>query len=248
MHNMKSKIRTEVHTHTCVSQHAYSTLGELIATCREKGIELLAITDHAPGIPDGAHPWHFANMKVFPRRVGDITLLRGCEVDIIDYEGRIDLGNFHLDQLDWVIASIHPPCLVPGTVEQHTNAYLGALANPRIHCLGHSGTAAYPYDIETVVEAAKAQNKVIELNNHSFFNRKKSIENCEKIALACARIGTKVCITTDAHIAFELGDTEKAWQMAEKAGIRQEQIVNLTRETMLSYLCEYKGCDRSYFE
>ncbi len=245
---MNSKIKTEVHVHTSVSQHAYSTLGEQIAACQEKGIELLAITDHAPSITDGAHPWHFANMKIWPRRVGELTLLRGAEVNIIDYEGHIDLSHHILERLDWVIASIHTPCLVPGALAQHTNTYLEVLKNPHVHAIGHSGTALYPYDIDAVVEAAKAQNKVIELNNHSFFNRQKSIENCEKIALACARIGTKVCITTDAHIAFEIGDTEKAWNMAQKAGIREEQIVNVNRETMLRHLCEYKGCDMSYFE
>ena len=42
----KSKIKTEVHTHTIASVHAYATAGEMMAAARQKGIELLAPNAH----------------------------------------------------------------------------------------------------------------------------------------------------------------------------------------------------------
>ena len=48
------KILLDTHTHTLASTHAYSTVLEMAKKASEEGLEAIAITDHAPGIPDGA--------------------------------------------------------------------------------------------------------------------------------------------------------------------------------------------------
>ncbi|MBQ2696952.1 MAG: phosphatase [Clostridia bacterium] len=245
---MKNNLSTEVHVHTLVSHHAYSTVGELVQRAKELGISLLAITDHGPATRDGADAWHFMNLKVLPRKIGDLYLLKGAEVNIIDFEGTVDLPENLLKRLDWVIASIHSPCFIPGTVKDHTNTYIKALENPYIDALGHSGSPDYAYDIDAVLETAKRYDKAIELNNHSFFMRKKSIENCRKIARRCAELGVNVVLSTDAHSVFDLGENELCWNLAMEAGIREEQIVNLNAERFLNYLCRRKGFDRERFE
>ncbi len=245
---MKSKINTEVHAHTLVSHHAYSTVGELVAKAKELGISLLAITDHGPASRDGADGWHFLNLRVLPHKIDSLYLLRGAETNIIDFNGNVDLVEGILKRLDWVIASIHGHCLPPGTEKDHTNAYIKALENPYVDVLGHSGLASHPYDIDAVLLTAKRLDKAIELNNHTFYSRKKSVENCEKIARRCAELGVNVVLSTDAHSVFDLGDTELCWNLAMEAGIREEQIVNLDAERFLNYLCRRKGFDRERFE
>ncbi len=231
-----------------VSPHAYSTVNEMVVQAQELGISLLAITNHGPATPDGAHPWHFANLCCIPRKIGNLYVLRGAEANLIDYDGTVDLAERVLNRLDWVIASIHGPSLLPGTKEEHTNTYIKALENPLIDMLAHTGSPVYSYDIDAVLEVAKKYDKVIEINNNTFRIRPKNAENCRLIARRCAELGVKVAITTDAHSLYELGDTEKAWSLAMEAGIREEQIVNLTAERFLSYLCERKGFDRAKFE
>lgn len=246
---MKSNIKTEVHTHTIASSHAYSTVHEMITECARKEIELLAITDHGPALNnDGAHYWHFFNLKSIPRKVNGVYVIRGAEVNLLDFEAKVDLEDKILEKLDWVIASVHNPCIESGTVEDHTNMYIKALENPLIDCLGHSGTPNFSYDIDAVLETAKRLDKVIELNNHSYSTRPKSAENCKKIARRCAELGVWVSISTDSHSMYELGDTERVWEMAMEAGVQEEQIVNLTAERFLSYLCKRKGFDRAMFE
>ena len=56
-------------------------------------MEAIAITDHAPAIPDGAHPWHFQNLKAIPREIYGVKILYGAEVNILDLEGNIDLAD-----------------------------------------------------------------------------------------------------------------------------------------------------------
>ncbi|MBR5236383.1 MAG: phosphatase [Clostridia bacterium] len=257
-------IKTEPHTHTMVSHHAFNTMQEMIYAAEAKGIELIAFTDHGPDLRvtadllgyekrdtvfyDGAHPWHFNNLKALPRRVGSLYVIRGAETNIIDYNGTVDLPNTILKKMDWVIASIHRPCLNPGTIDDHTNAYIKALENPYVDAIGHSGLAKFPYDIDAVLETAKRLDKVIELNNHSFITRPASVENCKKIARRCAELGVKVILSTDAHSIYELGNVEKAAAIAQEAGIKQEQIINENAEKFLTHICNRRGVDRSIFE
>ena len=42
--------KMDLHTHTVASGHAYNTRNEMIAAAVEKGLEILAITEHAPAM------------------------------------------------------------------------------------------------------------------------------------------------------------------------------------------------------
>ena len=242
------KLLAETHTHTNACSHAYNSILEMINRAKELGLELVAITDHGPTIPDAPHEWHFLNMKALPRKVGDIYVLHGAEANIIDMEGNIDLCEDTLKRLDLVIASIHRPCLEPGTEEEHTNTYLKVLQNPYVDILGHCGTPAYSFDIDRVLGEVKKQNKIVEINNHTFSTRKASFENCKKIAKRCMELGVKVVISTDAHSIFEMAKTEVAEYIVKEAGIGEELIMNTTAEKFINYLCERKGFDKARFE
>lgn len=45
------KIELDVHTHTVASGHAFSSLQEMAQAAAGKGLKLLGITEHSPGIP-----------------------------------------------------------------------------------------------------------------------------------------------------------------------------------------------------
>jgi len=245
---MKSKIKAEVHAHTNASFHAYSTIGEMVAMAEKRGQELFAITDHGPSYPDSPHVWYFENLKALPRKIGSVYVVRGAEVSLTNYDGSVDLPQEILKKLDWVIASCHAPFIKPGSIRENTDAYLNALKNPYIDAIGHSGTPAFTYDIDEVLETAKKLDKVIELNNHTFIARKGNIENCKKIARRCAELGVNVILSTDAHSAYEIAETEECWEIAMDAGICEDQILNLNAERFLSYICNRRGYDRACFE
>ena len=40
----------DLHTHTVASGHGYSTIQEMAAAAKEKGIRILGITEHGPSI------------------------------------------------------------------------------------------------------------------------------------------------------------------------------------------------------
>lgn len=72
----------DLHMHTLASTHAYSTVHDYIAAAARKHIRLIAITDHGPEMVDAPHPFHFNNLRVLPRVVDGVGILRGIEANI----------------------------------------------------------------------------------------------------------------------------------------------------------------------
>ena len=70
------KIEADLHTHSVASGHAYSTISELALAAAERGLKMIAITDHGPAIPGGPHLYHFSNLKVLPEYLHGVRLLK----------------------------------------------------------------------------------------------------------------------------------------------------------------------------
>ena len=68
----------DVHTHTIMSGHAFSTIQEMVTAAAQKGLQVLGITEHGPSIPGACDPIYFRNIHVIPRKWNGIRLLIGC--------------------------------------------------------------------------------------------------------------------------------------------------------------------------
>ena len=119
---MKYSSVLDLHTHTVASGHAYCSLREMAKAAADKGLELLGITEHAPSMPGTCHKFYFHNLKVVPREMYGIQLLLGSEVNILDAQGTVDLGQQTLSGMDVVIASLHTPCMKPASRNENTEA------------------------------------------------------------------------------------------------------------------------------
>lgn len=232
----KLEILVDTHTHTNCSDHAFGTLCENIHYGKQNGIQMICMTNHAPAIPDSAHIWHFVTMHELPDVIEGIRVLRGCEANIIDSMGSLDLGEEYLAAMQVVVASIHRPCFDTGGRTDFTETWLGVIKNPYVNILGHSGNPLFPYDKDTVIRAAKENNKCIEINNHSYSVREGSRENCREIALKCKEIGCPIVVGSDAHTPFDVGKFDKAAQMLEEIDFPEELIMNANPEKFLNYL------------
>lgn len=178
----------DLHTHTNVSVHAYSTLYENILFAKKCNLKAIAITNHAPAVPDAPTMNHFLNLKVIPEFVEGVRIFRGVEANIIDYDGNLDVPEKILLRLDWVIASFHEIACEPGSVQENTNAYMETVKNPLVDLIGHSGQPEFPYDHKKIIKTAKEYDKIIEINEGSYDSRKGSEKNCTEIAKLCKKI------------------------------------------------------------
>lgn len=232
------KILVDTHTHTLACTHAYSTLLENINAAKAKGLQMLCVTDHAPGMPDAPHLWHFVNYKSLPKEVDGLRLLYGIEASITGTDGETDLPKELYPALSVVVASIHQPLYSPKTKEAHTETWLNIMKNTTVDICGHSGDPRFTYDIEPVIRAAREAGKAIEINNHSFSFRKGSREICREIAIACRDIGTKIVVSSDAHSCFDIGVFDEAVQMLKDINFPEELIMNTSADKFEKFLTE----------
>jgi len=232
------------HTHSIASGHAYSTIHEMAATAAEKGIKVLGITDHAMAMPGTAHEYHFMNMKVLPRKMYGIEVLFGSEVNIIDYSGNVDMEEYLLRQMDVVVASLHIPCIKPGTKEQNTAAYIGAMKNPYVNIIGHPDDSRYAVDYHRVVLVAKEQEILIELNNSSLRPsgvRENPIPNDVELLLYCKKYRVPIILSSDAHCQEEIGDHTLAQILLESVEFPEDLVVNRSVAEYKKYINRFKG-------
>ncbi len=223
------KTLLDVHTHTIASGHAFSTLHEMVMAASEKGIELLGITEHAPGIPGTCAPIYFRNLHVVPRKMYGVELLLGAELNIIDYRGTIDLDEEYLRMLDIKIAGIHSLCYNPGTVEENTAAMLGAIRNPHIHIISHPGDGTATVDFEPIVLASKEYHTLLEINNSSLNPARKKLfarTNNLTILRLCKKYEVPVILGSDAHISFDIARYDHIHELLRETEFPEGLIMN----------------------
>jgi len=225
------------HTHTVASSHAYSTIAEYAAEARRKGVRLFANTDHGPALPGAPHPWYFANLRVVPRVLDGVGVLRGIEANILDAEGRIDLPEEASDGLDVVLASLHEPVFPPTTSAEHTRALVNAIRGGRVDVVGHPGNPSFPMDIAVVVRTAVEHGVALEINNSSFGgSRKGSYPYCRAVAEAARDLGAFLVMSSDAHFAASLGGFSEALSLLDEAGFPAERTLNVSPGAFLDFL------------
>ena len=237
------EIKVDLHTHTSVSQHAYSTVKENAGSAAENGLEAFAITDHAPGVFDGANEWHFSCLRLVPRTVCGVTVLRGAECSFTDEDAGIDLVDRVLDMLDVVIASVHTLAYCPQTAEEHTNMLLKAMENPRIDILGHVDRVKCGADFDLIAKTAKEKGKLIEMNNHSinYSGAEKTIGYTRALAEACKKYNTPVVVTSDAHFCDAVGKFDAMLKLFEEIGIDENMVMNTSLEKFIDYMKDKKN-------
>ncbi len=224
------KIQADLHTHTIASTHAYSTIAENARAAAKKGIKAIAMTDHAPLMDDAPHIWHFENLGILPRKIDDVIIIKGAEVNIIDYDGNVDIYEGLLKRLEWVVASLHGPCCPPGSVEENTHAYIKACENTYIDVFGHPTTNEFQWDYEKGLRAVKEYDKIIEINESSIRVRKGAAENTKRMLELCKSLEIPVVVDTDAHYCEQIGDTPVCFELIEVVGFPNKLILNLEWE------------------
>lgn len=222
----------DLHCHTNVSHHAFNTITEMAAQAKKIGLSAIAVTNHAPQMPDGAHPWHFWNLVRLPFYLEGVPVLKGAEADLLDTQGTLDLSGQEQQMLDWLTVSIHTDIIPLLPFEEATQAWLAVAENPYVDMIGHSEQQAHIYDYDRVTKAFAAKHKVVELNANSVVVRPGSEENMRRLALACKENGVHIAVNSDAHSIYQLGQVKQILSMLEEIHFPQEHIINASMENL----------------
>lgn len=229
----------DCHIHTLSSGHAYSTVTECARAAAEKGLSLIAMTDHAPAMPGGPHRFHFLNLRVLPRWLHGVRLLRGVEANILDSAGALDLDEPILAEMDLVIASLHGPCYESGSREENTKAVVRAMQNPLVDILGHPDDSRMPLDLEEVARVAAQTGTMLEVNNSSLMPvsfRQHAEQNYQVLLGHAIRFGARVILNSDAHFHGDVGNFRGALPLIQACGVPASLVANESAERLMAWL------------
>lgn len=229
----------DIHTHTIASGHAYNTIYEMAHSAAEKGVQLLGISDHGPAMEGSASKHYFRSSRCIPRELYGVKILFGCEMNIVDLDGRVDLDETFAAALDYGIASMHDVCLASGTAQENLRAYQKAMENPKVHVIGHPDDGTYPVDFDELARAAADHGVMLELNEASVrpgSYRVHARENAYAMLEACNRHHVRVLVSSDAHIERDILQHRYALELLEEIGFPEELIVNTSVDALMQEL------------
>ncbi|MDD2533741.1 MAG: phosphatase [Eubacteriales bacterium] len=232
-------IKFDCHVHTVASGHAFGTIEEIAGYCRRKGLEGFVLTDHGPAIPGSANDLYFSAIKLVPRELDGVQLLRGVEANIMDYNGSLDLPDRALRQLDVVIASFHDVIIESSTIENHTKALLSLAHNPLVDILGHTGRGPYRFDIPTVLQACKDTGTLVEVNQWTLKGDPNN-QACMEIAKACKALQVPIVINSDAHTADAVGRVDLSLELLQSIDFPEDLIMNRTAKVFKTHIKQKK--------
>lgn len=222
-------IRGDLHAHTTWSD-GRAGVEELGRAARERGYEYLAICDHTPAVGAvrgltgddvrrQAEEIAAANERLAPFRV-----LRGIECDILP-DGRLDLPDAVLAELDWVQASVHGGQRMPGP--EMTRRVLAALEHPVVRCLSHP-TGRYinrrpenAVDLDAVFAVAAQRGVAVEVNGLP-----DRLDLSGEHVRDALRAGVTLVCSTDAHSIRGLGNMAFSVATARRGGAGAANVLN----------------------
>jgi putative hydrolase len=249
----------DYHTHSYNSD-GRQTVEEIVAAARRRGLKEVAVTDHGPlaaviGVKNaGIYRDLRKTIDQINAEDGNPRVLLGAEANIRDRKGTLDIPNEVIDQLDILIAGIHPYTL-PTSVDEG----IGFFAQNSLRHLGkRQRQKAIEANTEAIVEVLD-KNPEIDIISHPglFFN-----VDIAEVARACLRngvlfeincghgqpgisdiikaeqVGVEFIINSDSHFQDTVGYLEYGIQAIEKLGINQERVVNLTGNGGYSRWCK----------
>ena len=145
--------------------------------------------------------------------------------------------------LDIRIAGIHLPCYEVGTVTQNTNAYVKAIENPMIDIISHPDDSRIPIDYETIVDAAKENHTLLEINNSSLDSLSSRVgawQNLQIMLQMCEEKKVPVVAGTDAHFSSAVGVFDHVEVLLEEMNFPEELVVNRSVDVLKQEILQHR--------
>ncbi|MGB7062062.1 MAG: DNA polymerase/3'-5' exonuclease PolX [Candidatus Zixiibacteriota bacterium] len=228
-------LKGDLHVHSDWTD-GHLSIEEMAKAAQKKGYRYLAICDHSPtiGITNGLTPQRLKkqigeidklNMKMAQRKGSkNFIVLKGIEVDI-KADGRLDLEDDILSELDIVVAAVHTK--FSQTEQEMTRRMVRAVENPQVDIIAHptgrliGRREPYQVNMDKLMDACKANGKALELNAYP--------ERLDLSDLNCRKAkekGVKIAISSDAHRDSHLDWMSFGVATARRGWVEPEDVIN----------------------
>ena len=225
-----SDLRGVFHNHTTESDGDH-TLDQMAAAAEAHGWDYLGISDHskssfqAGGLDEARLAKQLEDItNLNASKKYRVRVLSGSEVDILK-DGTLDFSDDVLARLDFVVASVHT--LFTLDREAQTARIIKAIENEHVDMVGHltgrllNKREPYDVDIAKVIDAAAANDTIIELNANPW-----RLDLDWRWWRRAAEKGVLCSINPDAHDIDQLAFAAHGVRIARKGWLTPEQVLN----------------------
>jgi DNA polymerase (family 10) len=223
------KILGDLHVHSNWSD-GVAEIGQLVEKGIEMGHEYIAITDHTKGlaIANGLDEKRLKNqvkeIGKINEKYPDFRVITGTECDILS-NGKLDLKNEVLKDIEFVIASIHSGFKQDS--ESMTQRIIDAIHNDNVNAIGHptgrliQKRSPYTFDFDKVMETAAEQKVAMEIN---CYPRRLDLKDVD--SRRAKAHGVKMMLGSDAHTTSEMEFLPLGVSVARRGWLTQQDIIN----------------------
>jgi len=233
-------LKVDLHIHSIASGHALNTVYELAEVANQKGLSMIGIADHCPNMEGAPHSGYFEISRYTPELIHNVHILMGCELNILNTNGEVDLSNEILKLQDIVFAGLHKRTSYRGqSIEENTTAIINTMNNPFIQVISHPFRPEFPIDVEEVVKAASKKEVLLEVNCLALSRSKKNkkmINNTKTLIQLAQKHGVPLVISSDAHVAENIGKDTILEELNLKRVLQDGFILNRSIETVMKFL------------
>lgn len=223
-------IRGDLHNHSIYSD-GKNSIEEIAQAFISKGYEYFAIADHSSvmgvtggmGKKDIHAQWEEVD-KLNKKLKGKITILKGCEVDILK-DGSLDFDEETLKKLDVVIISAHMYQKLD--YEAQTKRLIAAIENKYSRILGHptgrmiNRRSPMEFDMEKVIDACVKNNVILEINANPL-----RLDLIDKYIRIAKEKGAKFAINTDSHAADQSDFMKYGVGIGRRGWLTKKDVLN----------------------
>ena len=225
-------VQGDLHCHT-VESDGRDTLEAMVEAARARGLRYLAVTEHSRAIPSPKRGTgmdearcleHIGRIRASQQRAGDIRLLAGIEVDILP-DGRLDMDDEVLAQLDVVVGSLHSRLdMDRGAM---TERLLRAFENPYLHIWGHPLSRLLlkrdpvQVDVDRVIAEAGRRGIALEVNCQP-----DRLDLPDRYLRPAREAGARFVISTDSHSVHHFATLRYGVGQARRGWLTRDDVLN----------------------
>jgi putative hydrolase len=238
----------DYHTHSNYSDGRQS-VKDIIEAADKKGFMEVAITDHGPlaaviGVKNSESYLEIKEevQQICELKSYQVKALIGAEANIRGMDGRLDLPDAVIEELDILIAGLHPytwpsspqdACNVwiqnslrhlgksqqEKAINANTKASVETIyQNQRLDILSHPGLF-FKVHIEEVARACVKKEVLFEINCG---HEQPSLSDI----MIADKVGVNFIVNSDAHFSHTVGNLEYGLRAIQKLGINPDRISN----------------------
>jgi DNA polymerase (family 10) len=222
-------LQGDLHVHSNASD-GNASIEEMAIAAKQRGLKYIAITDHsksltiAHGLDETRLALQIEAIDRLNDRLHGITILKGSEVDILE-DGRLDLSDKILSQLDLVIGAVHSQLHLSRS--QQTTRILRAIDSKYFTLLAHPSARlleereAMDVDMPRIIKAAQERGCFIELNSQP-----QRLDLTDTYCQLARQEGVLISINSDGHHPDNFDFLSGGIRQARRGWLEKSDVLN----------------------